>query len=551
MADTGIVLRRDLKQNLENNPPRNGELIYATDSGEHGWSNVKDNGKLVWKDLTSVIESHPTENSLSFLPEDVVKKNGATSKIYCSQIYAGLNPDSKILDSYATEDKIFVTTALKKEVSGNIHDIIYHECTLKIFDMHSKDSKFIMFGSDAKDSDGNLSFDYQDAFGCSVNVYNNLLYISAPYSVVNNIPGVGCIYVFDLDGNYIKRLNSPIIDKYLTYAYDFIVFDDKIYAYTKLLNDNNEIIESIIVTDLDGILLLNYFNDSVHGSASISRGESRKFYIMDIDTFDESNRGVILYDTTHMIDTYQLKEEGEFDKVCSIITPDNTVTPFEMPAIQNLAGEDQTAGIFVCKFGPNNTYVMLNPVYDSKDKILSNETFGDVIKAGSGNVSSVVIVDENLNIEIKELLNPDGPYHFGKDIYRYDDKYFICPYNNNDDDPKPILNFNIYTKEQTADPDTLVYNDKINFKYDNPIYTHFGVSENKDTIMAYKIQTKYEGPIIDRYSNDFFPFLLGIDFEPNHETIIYDYNMETWSNNTGIPYKYVPDDSGSGSGSGS
>ena len=46
MAQTGILQRRGLKADLITNPPIDGEIVYATDTDEHGW--VK-NGVLYWK----------------------------------------------------------------------------------------------------------------------------------------------------------------------------------------------------------------------------------------------------------------------------------------------------------------------------------------------------------------------------------------------------------------------------------------------------------------------------------------------------------------------
>ena len=53
MAETGIICRRDTKANLELNKPILGELVFSTDTEEHGWVV---NGELVWKDLNETIE---------------------------------------------------------------------------------------------------------------------------------------------------------------------------------------------------------------------------------------------------------------------------------------------------------------------------------------------------------------------------------------------------------------------------------------------------------------------------------------------------------------
>ena len=56
MAATGIILRKELKAALVADAPVQGEMVFATDTGEHGWIN-KD-GILVWKDLS--VESGTT-----------------------------------------------------------------------------------------------------------------------------------------------------------------------------------------------------------------------------------------------------------------------------------------------------------------------------------------------------------------------------------------------------------------------------------------------------------------------------------------------------------
>ena len=52
MATTGIIARRGLKDNLRNTTTNPGEILYATDTGEHGWRDA--NGDLVWKRLSEL-----------------------------------------------------------------------------------------------------------------------------------------------------------------------------------------------------------------------------------------------------------------------------------------------------------------------------------------------------------------------------------------------------------------------------------------------------------------------------------------------------------------
>jgi len=47
----GIILRNSCKQNLTDNPPVPGEMVFALDTGEHGWLDEK--GILTWVKLNS------------------------------------------------------------------------------------------------------------------------------------------------------------------------------------------------------------------------------------------------------------------------------------------------------------------------------------------------------------------------------------------------------------------------------------------------------------------------------------------------------------------
>jgi len=51
MAATGIVQRFGLRADLDllANLPIEGELVFATDTGEHGW--LDENGDVQWKKL--------------------------------------------------------------------------------------------------------------------------------------------------------------------------------------------------------------------------------------------------------------------------------------------------------------------------------------------------------------------------------------------------------------------------------------------------------------------------------------------------------------------
>jgi hypothetical protein len=58
MAATGIIQRRGTKASLISSPPVVGELVFATDTGEHGWLN--ETSTLVWKklDAASTAQTH-------------------------------------------------------------------------------------------------------------------------------------------------------------------------------------------------------------------------------------------------------------------------------------------------------------------------------------------------------------------------------------------------------------------------------------------------------------------------------------------------------------
>ena len=55
MATTGVMLRRGLKADIISNPPVTGEIVFSTDSGEHGW--LDETSTLVWKKLNEEVSS--------------------------------------------------------------------------------------------------------------------------------------------------------------------------------------------------------------------------------------------------------------------------------------------------------------------------------------------------------------------------------------------------------------------------------------------------------------------------------------------------------------
>jgi len=50
MSKTGIIFRRDTKAKLLMDPPALGELVFATDTGEHGWLSATRN--VLWRKLS-------------------------------------------------------------------------------------------------------------------------------------------------------------------------------------------------------------------------------------------------------------------------------------------------------------------------------------------------------------------------------------------------------------------------------------------------------------------------------------------------------------------
>ena len=52
MAKSGVLLRRATKNTLIKNPPLVGEIVYSTDTNEHGWLDV--HGVLEWGNLTNI-----------------------------------------------------------------------------------------------------------------------------------------------------------------------------------------------------------------------------------------------------------------------------------------------------------------------------------------------------------------------------------------------------------------------------------------------------------------------------------------------------------------
>ena len=46
----GVIFRMDCKSTFINHPPLKGEMVFALDTGEHGWLNELN--VLTWKDLS-------------------------------------------------------------------------------------------------------------------------------------------------------------------------------------------------------------------------------------------------------------------------------------------------------------------------------------------------------------------------------------------------------------------------------------------------------------------------------------------------------------------
>ena len=73
--NNGIILRNSCKSNLMKTPPIMGEIVYATDTGEHGW--LDHTGKLLWVVLGT---NSPEEKNIIFKgdldPSDSLGENG-------------------------------------------------------------------------------------------------------------------------------------------------------------------------------------------------------------------------------------------------------------------------------------------------------------------------------------------------------------------------------------------------------------------------------------------------------------------------------------------
>ena len=65
---SGVILRRDTKRNLLKKPPIQGELIFSTNTGEHGWLN--EDNQLVWAKLDSGTASGQKSTKLKILLEN-------------------------------------------------------------------------------------------------------------------------------------------------------------------------------------------------------------------------------------------------------------------------------------------------------------------------------------------------------------------------------------------------------------------------------------------------------------------------------------------------
>lgn len=114
MTETGIFFRRACKSVLEAQPPKPGEMVFATDTGEHGW--LDENNILVWKLLLQDKGGLGGSTGLELIYEDGVQgwrligknaiKYAGTGKLAVdiseSQTSSGASGDYSFAASYNT-----------------------------------------------------------------------------------------------------------------------------------------------------------------------------------------------------------------------------------------------------------------------------------------------------------------------------------------------------------------------------------------------------------------------------------------------------------------
>lgn len=83
MALTGVILRRALKAELIADPPIPGEMVFATDTGEHGW--IDEASQLWWKRLEVDVDS---------LPDTVIAPGGVLPILDGSNLTGVVDPDT-------------------------------------------------------------------------------------------------------------------------------------------------------------------------------------------------------------------------------------------------------------------------------------------------------------------------------------------------------------------------------------------------------------------------------------------------------------------------
>ena len=84
MAETGIILRRKDKADFSESNIVSGELVYATDTGEHGWKD--ETGSLVWSKLNVGGSSAPLFEKI-LVTSNI--DNNWTPIVYSKPIVAG------------------------------------------------------------------------------------------------------------------------------------------------------------------------------------------------------------------------------------------------------------------------------------------------------------------------------------------------------------------------------------------------------------------------------------------------------------------------------
>lgn len=94
MAKSGVLFRRATKTKLIQEPPLVGELVYATDTNEHGWLDVY--GNLKWGNLSDSVRPQITYGLKQFFIDSYNENNGSITQF----VYAYDTDEHGWVDKY-------------------------------------------------------------------------------------------------------------------------------------------------------------------------------------------------------------------------------------------------------------------------------------------------------------------------------------------------------------------------------------------------------------------------------------------------------------------